>query len=263
MTVKLGPRRSHLDATPGDAPAGAGLDAPHAATVEGLPPDRDQFEELAGWVLSAAPSSCSLLDVGGGGGFYDFPALLRDGVERMVGVDPDPGVERRPWFDEAHTQTVEEYAPESHERFDVATCVYVVEHVEDPPAFLHAVHHLLRPGGSCFGVTPNLWHYFGLTSAVTSRAHLDEWLLHKLRSEELIEEYHSPLRYRMNSASSLCRMAYEAGFRDVEFRSLEQAGMFETYFPDRLRWWPRAYSGLLNKAGWSQLFGTLLFRLRA
>jgi 2-polyprenyl-3-methyl-5-hydroxy-6-metoxy-1,4-benzoquinol methylase len=33
---------------------------------------------------------------------------------------------------------VEEYAPGAGERFDVALCVYVVEHVEAPGPFLEA-----------------------------------------------------------------------------------------------------------------------------
>ena len=179
----------------------------------------------------------------------------------MVGVDPDPGVLERPWLDEGHQALVEEYAPGAGERFDVALCVYVVEHVEAPAPFLEAIRSLLEPGGSCFGVTPNLWHYFGLASATAARVGIEDWLLHQLRPAELIEAYHSPVRYRLNTVRRLRSTALAAGFRGVELRVLEQAGMFETYFPPRLRWAPRGYSRIINGWGRPQLFGTLLFRL--
>jgi SAM-dependent methyltransferase len=204
-----------------------------------------------------------VLDVGGGGGFYDFPSALRGRARRMVGVDPDPGVLERPWLDEGHQALVEDYALGTEERFDVALCVYVIEHVEAPGPFLEAVRSRLETGGSCFGVTPNLWHYFGLVSAAAARVGVEDWLLHRLRPAELIEAYHSPVRYRCNTIRRLRSTALDAGFRASEFRVLEQAGMFETYFPPPLRWAPRGYSRMINRYAHPELFGTLLFRLRA
>jgi len=226
-----------------------------------LPSHTPQFSELLSWINAAHPGPISILDVGGGGGFYDFPATLRSRARRMVGVDPDSGVLERPWLDEGHQMLVEEYAPRTAERFDVALCVFVVEHVESPGPFLEGVRSLLQPGGSCFGVTPNLWHYFGLASATAARAGIEDWLLHRLRPTELIESYHSPVHYRLNTVRSLRSTALDAGFRGAEFRVLEQAGMFETYVPPRLRWAPRGYSRMINRLGRPELFGTLLFRL--
>jgi SAM-dependent methyltransferase len=237
-----------------------------AVDAERLSPHTEQFDELLRWMDAAAPGQIDVLDVGGGGGFYDFPEAVRGRARRMVGVDPDPGVLERPWLDEAHQQLVEEYAPLAsarRERFDMALCVYVMEHVEAPGPFLEAVHSLLRPGGSCFGVTPNLLHYFGLASAIASRAGVEERVLHLVRSSELIEAYHSPVRYRCNTVHRLRSTALDAGFQRAEFRVLEQAGMFETYFPPALRWWPRGYSRVVNRWSQPKWFGTLLFRLTA
>jgi SAM-dependent methyltransferase len=232
-----------------------------AADTARLPPDTEQFAELLGWIDAATPGPVSVLDVGGGGNFYDFPSLLRTRARRMVGVDPDAGIRHRPWLDEGHQETVEEYAARTCERFDLALCVYVVEHVEAPGPFLEAVHSLLTPGGSCFGVTPNLWHYFGLASAVASRAGLEDRILHWVRPAPLIDAYHSPVRYRCNTVHHIRTTALDAGFQRAEFRALEQSGMFETYFPPALRWWPRRYSTAVNRWAPATLFGTLLFRL--
>jgi SAM-dependent methyltransferase len=228
-----------------------------------LPPDTEQFAELLAWIDSTHAGQISVLDVGGGGGFYDFPAAIRGRARRMVGVDPDSGVLTRPWLDEGHQSLVEEYAPTTDERFDVALCVYVLEHVEAPGPFLEAVRSLLPDGGSCFGVTPNLWHYFGLASAAAARLGIADWLLHRLRSSELIEAYHSPVRYRCNTMHQLHATAIDAGFHHARFRVLEQAGMFETYFPPALRWGSRAYSRMINHWGHPELYGTLLFQLMA
>jgi SAM-dependent methyltransferase len=250
---------------PSDRPTATGHRRvpPEGASVIRLSPHTEQFHEMREWIQTAYPGRISVLDVGGGGGFYDFPAGLRAQARRIVGVDPDPGILHRPWLDESHQMLVEEYAPLGDERFDVALCMYVAEHVEAPGPFLEAIRSRLQPWGSCFGVTPNLWHYFGLVSATTARIGVEDWLLRQVRPAELIEAYHSPVRYRLNSVRRIRDTALAAGFRSAEFRVLEQAGMFETYFPPSIRWAPRAYSRMINGLGYPELFGTLLFRLGA
>jgi SAM-dependent methyltransferase len=239
-----------------------------ASDARRLPPNTPQFDVLLGWIdeqSAAQPRAGALdvLDVGGGGGFYDFADTVRRRAGRMVGVDPDAGVLERPWLDEGHQQLVEEYAAGATERFDLALCVYVVEHVDSPGPFFEAIRSLLAPGGVCIGVTPNLWHYFGLASALSVRLGVEDRVLHLVRPAELIEAYHSPVRYRCNTIHHLRSTALGAGFRQVEFAGLEQAGMFETYFPPSLRWWPRAYSRAVNRWAPPALFGTLLFRMTA
>jgi SAM-dependent methyltransferase len=229
-----------------------------------LPPDTNQFEELLGWILGSTATPRRVLDVGGGGSWYDFAGRLRPHAGWMAGVDPDPTVRERPWLDEAHASTVEELSETTApggEGFDVAVCLYVVEHVEHPLDFMKAIRSLLKEGGSCFGVTPNLWHYFGLASAAATRIGVEDWLLHRVRPNELIEAYHSPVRYRMNTIRTLRETAGAAGFKSIEVRGLDQSGMFETYFPDGLRQFPRLYSRVINRLGSPQLCGSLIFRI--
>ena len=72
------------------------------------------------------------------------------------------------------------------------------------------------------------------------------------------------MRYRCNTIARLRTTALDAGFRGAEFRVLEQAGMFETYFPP---WLAMGAPGVLPARSTSgpspALFGTLLFRLVA
>jgi SAM-dependent methyltransferase len=242
-------------------------------TTSQLPSNTNQFDELLAWVLddlSSASRPRRVLDVGGGGSFYDFAGRLRPYAERMVGVDPDRTVLDRPWLDEAHVLTVERFADTTRDRsdatakrFDAAICIYVLEHVERPPDFLAAVRSLLKEDASLFGITPNLWHYFGATSAAAAAVGLEDWLLHRVRPDELIEAYHCAVRYRLNTIRSLSRTAAEAGFSQLEVRGLEQPGIFETYFPAPLRTLPRYYAWLINRVGSPHLCGTLLFRLRS
>ena len=108
-----------------------------------LSPRAEQFSELLGWVHAVHPGEVAVLDVGGGGGFYDFPAAIRGRARRLVGVDPDPAVLSRPWLDEGQQLSVEEYAPVAGERFDMALCVYVM-------STCRRLDRFWRPSGHCW-----------------------------------------------------------------------------------------------------------------
>jgi SAM-dependent methyltransferase len=232
------------------------------ATARLLPASTDQYDELVGWVLDALPARAGLLEVGAGNGDVDYHARLRPHLDRYVGVDPDPGIAGNAWLDEAHRSTMEAWVPAGGSAtFDAALAVYVVEHVADPVAFLAAVRARLSPGASFFLVTPNLWHYFGLTARATAALGVDEWLLRRLRGDATTDEYHFPVRYRCNSVRALRRHGAAAGFRTVEIRAMEDPGVFQPYFPPRWRTLPERWSRLAYRMGRPELLGTLLARL--
>jgi SAM-dependent methyltransferase len=223
----------------------------------------DQYAILYEWIREACPDGISVCDVGGGGHFNDFPSQLRPWARRIVGVDPDPGVLRRPYYDAAHLAKLEDWAPVTDERFDVLLAVYVFEHIDSASRFLNSARSLLVPGGALFGITPNLWHLFGAISALTERLGIAEWLLRQLRDRELIEAYHFPVRYRLNSLRHITRVAKAAGFTGASFRCLERPGSVASYLPDRLSAIPARYSELVTRVGKPELYGTVLFRLEA
>jgi SAM-dependent methyltransferase len=236
---------------------------PMPMRAEPLPARQEQYQTLFDWARGAFPDGIAVCDIGGGGHFLDFPSRIRPWAGRMVGVDPDPGVLQRTWYDEAHQALVEDWAPTTEERFDVIFAVYVLEHVEHPSAFLSAARSLLRPGGALFGITPNLWHYFGAMGALSARLGIEDWLLRRVRDPGLVDEYHFPVRYRLNTLRRIQSDGLAAGFRTASFKCIEEAGMFATYFPSRLRQLPVWYSSAVRRVGRPELYGTIIFRLDA
>jgi SAM-dependent methyltransferase len=224
------------------------------------PEGTDQFRLLEDWVREHSRPDAVLLDVGAGDGDQPYPTNLAPWVARIVGVDPDEGVLGNKRIDEAVHAPFEDFAAGHHEQFDLAMAVYVVEHVADPVAFATALHDCLRPGGSAFLITPNRWHYFGATALLAQRLHLDERLLHRLRDEQLLHDHHFPIKYRMNSPRALRRLAAEVGFRAAEVRMVDEPGIYQPYFPPRLRQLPVWYSQLIHRRGWAGAAGTILAR---
>jgi hypothetical protein len=110
-------------------------------------------------------------DIGVGTGFYSRLALM--GAPRTVGVgfDISPSSQE---FAERHVRAFGAGARYQVELRDVAEqpptpvdwliCVEVLEHLEDPMEFLHALRSLLRPGGTAFIATalnaPNADHIY-------------------------------------------------------------------------------------------------------
>lgn len=228
-----------------------------------LPAGSDQFESLCAWVAESCTGSEVLLDIGAGDGDDVYAARIAPLVGRYVGVDPDPRSKANPALAEWFPMTVEEYASTHPDSADLAIAVYVAEHVESPERFLQAARACLRAPAALYLLTPNLWSYFAPVSLLTSRLGLEGRLLRLLRSHhpELGHVGHFPPRYRLNSATTIARLARRAGFGAVEVRHLEDPGIFESYFPGRLVALPRAYSRMVTRLGWQEIYGTLLVKI--
>lgn len=138
---------------------------------------------------------------------------------------------------------------------------FVLEHVDDPPAFAQACARALRPGGSWFAVTPNLWHYFGATTWTLSRLGIEEWLAHRLLPPH-DHDHRFRTAYRFNSPRAVRRHCAGAGFVELELRCYEPVDRFSWYFPHQLRWWPRSYARVLEAVGRPETLGMLSFRAR-
>lgn len=224
------------------------------------PPPRDAVRRLARWAAQSCPRAGDVLNVGAGADLSGSlrPLLLRR--PRIVGVDPDPALHGNPHLRERHQMTIEEFAAEHVEEFDVVFSVFVLEHVERPDEFARACARVLRPGGSWFALTLNIQHYFGGTVWALSRMHLAHPVLHWLKGDELVEEHHFPTRYRFNSQLAARRHCAAAGFESVEFHCYDSPVRYEWYLPGALRWFPSAYSRAAYAARLPGLMGLLSFR---
>jgi SAM-dependent methyltransferase len=236
-----------------------------------LAASEDQYDTLAHWLAEVVSPTDSLLDIGAGDGDDSYYHLVRPLVGRVVGVDPDPHASARADLDEWHNTSIETYAASrlsatDPERFDLALAIYVLEHVVEPESFFSSARACLRPGGSLFVITPNLWHYFGLLAKGSMALGIEDRLLGALRTAHPDHHHaahqaaHFPVAYRANSVRALARLGKKAGYSALQIRHLENPAVFETYFPGRSVAFPRAYSRAVHRLGRPELFGTLICR---
>lgn len=108
-----------------------------------------------------ALKDATVLDVGCGGGILSESMAQRGA--RVVGIDMAEAslqvarlhaLESEVTLDYRH-ETAEALADKEAGRYDVVTCLELLEHVPDPGQLVAACSKLVRPGGSCFFSTIN------------------------------------------------------------------------------------------------------------
>jgi 2-polyprenyl-3-methyl-5-hydroxy-6-metoxy-1,4-benzoquinol methylase len=117
--------------------------------------DASAREDLAARV---PPGARSVLDVGCSRG-ATASALRERGVERIVGIEPDPEDAEAAAlrYDEVLTSRLEDAA--LRERFDAILFGDVLEHLEDPSDALVRVRPWLAPAGVLIASVPNVGHW--------------------------------------------------------------------------------------------------------
>ncbi|GER86367.1 hypothetical protein KDW_05290 [Dictyobacter vulcani] len=228
--------------------------------VSFLPADVDAHTEFFRWITQYCDSNSEVLDVGAGKGLTGHTALIQSHVRYLVGVDPDAEIEQNPYLHEWHQISIEEFAKNHSARFNCLYTRMVLEHVAHPHDFLSACKSLLQPGGTLFGITPNLWHYFGLATKISATLGIQNWLLGRLIGEQARDSYHFPTTYRLNSIRDISHTLEHAGFRAVEFICLDPRGGFEYCLPKRLHWFPRLYSRFVYSIKQPRIMGLIMFK---
>lgn len=230
------------------------------ATVQVVEAPHRSVRAFLRWVAESCDPGSRVLDVGAGANRSGALTPLTRKAVHLVGVDPDPAIERNGHLQERHRTSLERFAEDHPAEFDAAFAVYVVEHVADPEAFMAACSRVLKPGGAFYALTPNVRQYFGATTWALSRLGLSDWVLERLKGHEEVHDHHFPAQYRLNSMRTLRRHLEAAGFSEVEFRCYDDTARYGWYLPAGLRWVAPVYTRFAYGVGRGCLMGHLSLR---
>ncbi len=163
-----------------------------------------------------------LLDFGCGRGAYGedpipFRRSLRifkGRVRCVIGLDANPAAADNPYLDEFHLLD-QERLPLPDASVDLCLCDQVLEHLPDPPAFIHEARRVLRPGAVLCIRTPNRWNYIALLSRlISNRRHAA--ILSRAKPG-IKEEDIFPTFYRCNTLPALKKVLEKTGFEHTVF----------------------------------------------
>jgi len=163
------------------------------------------------------PAGSSILEIGSGAS--NACSAFLAGISDVTGVDVSTDVlansslSRAEIYDGARL-------PFPDCSFDAAVSNHVMEHVEHPLEHLAEVQRVLRPGGIYFCRTINLMHYMPLGSKFVPRSWHVRVARHMRQSAPDAGDPF-PTVYRGNTRGAVRRFCAQAGFRRLEFRTIE------------------------------------------
>ena len=147
--------------------------------------------------------------------------------------------------------------PFADETFDLVTCLWVLEHVERPAAFLREVGRVLRPGGWLLAHSISAQHYVTwLRRALDVLPHaVVQRLVRRLYGRDEHDTF--PTFYRLNTRPQLERCARRAGLTLARLRRYSDLGWYFHFAPS-LRRLAVVCDWLLEKAapGWGRIYFT-------
>jgi len=206
---------------------------------------RDPVARFLATLESYINPNSDVLDVGAGAGNNRYN--LKGRVRSIVGVDMDRRVLDNPLLDKGIV--IEPgILPFANDSFDVVFCIYVLEHITEPLAFVNEIHRVLKPGGVFLALTPNRYHYVSLISALTPTG-FHKWI-NKRRGRESEDTF--PTTYKMNTRRALADN-FARGFHCESLRLIEVE-------PHYLKFWTPAfllgalYERLVNSVDWLAAF---------
>jgi 2-polyprenyl-3-methyl-5-hydroxy-6-metoxy-1,4-benzoquinol methylase len=169
------------------------------------------------------PSARHVLEVGCGEGLF---ALHVHGWQSYWGVEPSAAAEHArerldtvlqgPW------EAVADQIPA--QRFDLAVCNDVIEHMADPESFLASLKTRLVPGARVVGSVPNVRYLPNLGELLWQR----DW---RYRDDGILDRTH----LRFFTRRSVARLFTEQGFVIEQLTGLNDVLTLAPW-PGRLRW---------------------------
>lgn len=215
------------------------------------------------WEIEQRPEPATVLDIGCGHGIARHAEPQRWIASRageFWGVEPDPTVELQPIFHRDFRSLLEQ-ADIPDASVDVAYSFMVLEHVENPAAFLKTIARILKPGGVFLSGTINGRSYMARISRLCGSLRIQDAVLKMARGAEEVEAYHYPAVYRMNTEDQLQAILrrQDVGLKELDVALLER-GESELYFPRPLRWIGRLATKAVRTH--PRYYTNLLLRLR-
>lgn len=187
------------------------------------PESRDPVLQFLHLLYDSVRPSDRVLEIGAGAGKRNIHSL-RGRCSEIVGVDVDPRVTGNPLLDRGLVADAEEL-PFADGSFDVAFAIYVLEHIENPRAFVAETKRVLRPGGHFLTLVPNQLHYVPILSKIAP-TWFHRWCNRK-RGRRKSDTF--PTFYRLNSRTALLRYFTEVGFEAVYMRGIEVQPNYLTF----------------------------------
>lgn len=168
-------------------------------------------------VNSLLDPSMLILDVGCGRGAWAEDTIrlrrnlrvLRGKCKKVIGIDVDANAQAHPFLDEFRL-IVGSTWPLEDEAADICVCDSVLEHVENPRAFISECRRVLKEEGYLCIRTTNALSYIGcLARWVPNRFH--GYIISKVQPNRKEEDVF-PTLYRCNTKGKLRRLLTECGF---------------------------------------------------
>jgi len=172
------------------------------------------------WIRRVLSPTDTVLAAGAGPGLGEEVLRLRGEAAKVCGIDIDNAVLGNTFLDEAHVVRGYEW-PYPDATFDLVLSDYVLEHIEDPRAYLAEARRVLRPGGAFFFRTVNALHPGAATARwlpLTAWARLIQWL--DPNAAAAPDPY--PAYWRANSPSRLKHLLRTCGFGEIDLTSREE-----------------------------------------
>lgn len=136
----------------------------------------------ANWIDSIAPvAEKKFLDVGCGGGLLSEAMASRGAV--VLGIDMSPTAIEVANLHKLESNlkidykqiSAEELAKESENKFDIISCMELLEHIPNPKSLIEAISKMLKPEGYAFFSTINR-HIWGYLKTILAAEYILKWV---------------------------------------------------------------------------------------
>jgi SAM-dependent methyltransferase len=145
----------------------------------------------------------------------------------VIGIDIDPRVESM-FHSEFHLASLDSL-PFPDEYFDAIVSEYVFEHLDNPNTIFREMARVLKPNGTIYILTPNLFSYKGLGACFTPQwFHL---FMGRIRYGRGHEADMYPTRYQCNTASRFKRFAKNNNLKVASIQWITNGPTWFTKFP--------------------------------